>query len=734
VNDDQQAPVREGAYEMSVKFWPPAGRLLFGAAFYHEYQPAYLGCANEERLRVDLDLMRRAGFNVVRVGESVWSTWEPENGVFDLDWLAPVLDAAYEREISAVLGTPTYAVPMWMPRQHPEIAAVPANGRALSFGSRQEMDFTNPAYRFYAERLIRKVVSRYRDHPAVIGYQVDNEPGLVLLHNRDVFQGFVDHLRHLYGDVATLNREWGLVYWSHRLTCWADLWPPDGNVQPQYDLAWRRFQAGLVSEFIAWQAEIVRELARPDQFVTTCIAYDRPGVEDVDIASALDIMSGNAYYEMQDGFGHPSARPRVAGWVAQGIWAVYELADRMYSSKQAPFLVTETNAASIGGSSTNMPAYDGQWRQAAWALVSRGARMIEYWPWQSLDFGAETYWGGVLPHSQVPGRVYREVARIGEEFASVGPLACGAVPDYDIAVLYDTDSKFALAGQSPLVKRDGPSDPDSYWQIVTSFYRGAFDAGLQVRFVRPRQLFGLRRPGEAPQQPTSPAEFAAANPVLLVAAFFTASDEDLEWMEGYAAAGGHLVLGPRTGYADREGRARVETQPACLHKAAGSWYEEFSNLAEPVPVRAAGASEFGLEAGAVATDWVDCLNLVDAEPLAHYEHPHFSRWPALTTRPHGSGRVTVIGTVPGQAFARSIAAWLVPAPVAGWGRLLGPVRATTATVHDGCRLHFLHNWSWHPGSVSAPVQLEDAISGERFDLGDQVTLKAWDVRVLRAKS
>ena len=147
--------------------------------------------------------MRRAGFNVVRLGESVWSTWEPENGAFDLDWLAPVLDAACEREISVVLGTPTYAVPMWMPRRHPEIAAVPANGRALSFGFRQEMDFTNPTYRFYAERLIRKVVSRYRDHPAVIGYQVDNEPGLTLLHNRDVFQGFVDHLRHLYGDVTT---------------------------------------------------------------------------------------------------------------------------------------------------------------------------------------------------------------------------------------------------------------------------------------------------------------------------------------------------------------------------------------------------------------------------------------------------------------------------------------------------------------------------------------------------
>ena len=711
-------------------------RLLFGAAFYNEYQPAYIGGDSGARLYDDFDLMRHAGFSVVRVGESVWSTWEPEDGVFDLDWLVPVLDAAHARGISVVLGTPTYAVPMWMARLHPEIAAVPATGRPLSFGSRQEMDFTNPTYRFYAERVIRKVVSRYRDHPAVIGYQVDNEPGLRLLHNRDVFQRFVDHLRRIYGDVATVNREWGLVYWSHRLSTWGDLWPPDGNAQPQYDLAWRRFQAGLVSEFITWQAGIVRELARTDQFVTTCIAYDRPGVDDVELALALEVVSGNAYYEMQDAFSHPSARPRSGGWAGAGAWAVYELADRMYSSKQAPFFVTETNAASIGPSWSNRPAYDGQWRQAAWALVSRGARMVEYWQWQSLHFGAETYWGGVLAHSRVPGRVYEQVARVGEELAKLGALASGSTPDHDIAVLYDVDSKFALAFQPPLPGPDGLGDPASYGRIVSAFYRGAFDAGLQVRFARPQQLFpgrarnGATGSGQLYRGPADPALFAAATPVLVAPAFFTAGDVDLEWLEAYAAAGGHLVLGPRSGYADREGRARVEVQPARLSKAAGAWYEEFSNLDEPVRVRVAAPGSLELAAEAAATEWVDCLNLDGAEPLTVYEHPHFGKWPAVTTQSHGAGRVTVVGTVPNQAFARSLAAWLVREPVSGWGQLLGPARATTASLAGGGKLHFLHNWSWGRCSLSAPGALEDALSGEKFAPGDKIGLGPWDVRVL----
>ncbi|GGX18326.1 hypothetical protein GCM10010383_55390 [Streptomyces lomondensis] len=92
-------------------------RVLFGAAYYYEYQPY-------ERLETDLDLMAEAKFTVIRVGESVWSTWstwstwEPENGRFELDWLQPVLDGAHERGISVVLGTPTYAVPPWLARQY----------------------------------------------------------------------------------------------------------------------------------------------------------------------------------------------------------------------------------------------------------------------------------------------------------------------------------------------------------------------------------------------------------------------------------------------------------------------------------------------------------------------------------------------------------------------------------------------------------------------------------------
>ncbi|MEV4290725.1 beta-galactosidase [Nonomuraea bangladeshensis] len=692
-------------------------RVLFGAAYYLEYEPAYgPGEPPAERLKTDLDLMADARFTVIRVGESVWSTWEPENGRFELDWLRPVLDGAHERGISVILGTPTYAVPPWLARLHPEIAGEDATGRRLGWGARQEADFTHPAFRFHAERVIRKILARYAAHPAVIGFQVDNEPGLHLLHNHGVFQRFVDHLRDRYGDVETLNREWGLVYWSHRLSTWADLWTPDGNVQPQYDLAWRRFQADQVTEFIGWQADLVREYARPGQFVTTCISYTRQGVQDDRLAARLDVAAGNPYYDMQDGLALPDPTPdgHEQKWKTTGVWAMYRTADWMFASKQAPFLVTETNASSIGFAWDNRPAFDGQWRQAAWAHVARGARMIEYWQWQTLRFGAETYWGGVLPHSGVPGRAYAELARLGAEFDKAGPLVAGLEPDADVALVYSTPSKWLMQKHPPLATPGGDPDPAAYHRIVDPFYRGAFEAGRQVRIVHDGQLRDL-----------TPEEAVRRHAVLLAPALYLAEDATIDWLAAYAHAGGHLVLGPRTAYADHEARARHEPAPARLVAAAGVRYDEFSNLTGALPLR--GGGPLDLPPGASATRWADGLTVLDADVLATYDHPHFGRWPAITTRRHGAGRVTYVGTVPDRATARALAQWLAPVPASGWPDLPASVTATTGTSPDGRRVHVVHNWSWEPVRVQPPAPLTDALDGTPVA---GLELGPWDVRVL----
>jgi beta-galactosidase len=674
--------------------------ILFGAAYYAEYQPA----GTVER---DLDLMRDAGFTVIRVGESVWTTWEPREGVFDLDWLQPVLDGALERGIGVILGTPTYAVPPWLQRLHPEIAAESSTGVRNGWGARQEMDQSHPAYRFYAERVARKVVARYADHPAVIGYQVDNEPGMQLPHNEHTFQRFVGWLQDRYGTLEDLNREWGLVYWSHRLSDWADLWRPDGNLMPQYQLEWRRFQSTLATELIAWQADLVREYSRDDQFVTTCISYSRPQIADDELVTSLDVVAGNPYYMMQNGLDRHAEFPRAAEWWHSGVWALFEWGDRAWSSAETQYLVTETNAQSIGHSWQNHPPYPGQLRQAAFALLARGGRMIEYWHWHTLHFGIETYWGGVLPHSQVPGRIYREVAALGQALGAIGTALDEHVPDADVVLLYSTDTKWSFEFYPPLARPDGSKDPQAYLRIFDAYYRGLHEAGAQVRVQH------LARFVETPV-----AELVDRFPVLVAPAVYVADDAVLDHLRAYAEAGGHLVVGIRTGYGDELARARLAVAPAHLADAAGVSYDEYSNIGSPLPVEAS----FPLEPGSAGTDWVDVLRVDDADVVATYAANELGASAAVTTRPFGSGRVTYVGTVPNPEFGRSLAAWLVPDTARS--RWSAPDAVTVATGRSGSRdVAFVSNWSAEPASVTVPWTATDLVDGTSHAAGDTLLLE-----------
>ena len=689
----------------------------FGTAYYAEYQPY-------ERLATDLDLMAEAGINVIRVGESVWSTWEPREGEFDLDWLAPVLDGAQERGISAILGTPTYAVPPWLRRTYPETTAYKATGVPIPYGARQDVDYSHPAFRHLAERLIRKIVDRYRDHPAVIGWQVDNEPGHKLFYNPSVFSGFLEYLRERYGDVEALNRRWGLTYWSHRLSDWADLWPPDGNTTPSYDLAWRRYQARLTHDYIAWQAELVRRLVPAEQFVTTCVALGQVGLDITEVGRPLDVVGTNVYYATQDGLELPGPQKLSGGlypfFVSWGgpAW-LYLQADLSRGTSQQPFLVTETNASSIGGSADNFPSYAGQLRQVVWALVARGARLVEYWHWHSLHYGAETYWGGILPHSLQPGRIYTELAEVGAELGEHADLIANLDARSEVGLLVSAESRWAMEFLGPL-RAPGAGwmgDPQSYDRILAACYRGLFDAGLSMDIVAPSQL------------PADPEEAVRRWPVLVVPGLYIADDATLAALDAYATAGGHLVLTLRTGYADEEAVARHEVMPGALRGAAGVRYEEFSNLTEEVAVHAAGQ---GTIAGG-ATAWADGLIAEGAEVLATYDHPHLRQFAAITTHAHGSGRVSYLGTVPDRQLARSFAVWInaISLPKDPW-RISWPstVRTTSSVTPDGQLLRFVHNWSWEHAEFSVPAAAHPLGAEKSLDAGGMLSLGPWDVAVL----
>ncbi|MFI7413315.1 hypothetical protein ACIBU0_32040 [Streptomyces sp. NPDC049627] len=168
---------------------------------------------------------------------------------------------------------------------------------------------------------------------------------------------------------------------------------------------------------------------------------------------------------------------------------------------------------------------------------------------------------------------------------------------------------------------------------------------------------------------------------------------------------------PTTRPSTGEARARLEPAPGRLADVAGG----------PLDLPEGGT--------ATGTHWIECLNVIDAEVLAEYDHPLFGRWAAAATRRHGAGRVTCVGTVPGRTPARAPAAWPAPTACHGWGDLPASVTVTTGTSGDGRRVHVVHNWSWDPVRVVAPVELTDVLGDDGVPAGTELELGAWDVRV-----
>ena len=252
-------------------------------------------------------MMKATGITVVRIAESTWGTLEPKPGVFDFSHVDRVLNAMDKAGIKVIVGTPTYAIPTWLAREHPDVLVVTPKGPA-EYGRRQNMDITNPAFREAAQRVIVALVDHVKDHPSVIGYQLDNETKSYDTSGPNVQAAFVKSMRQRFPDLAAMNKEFGLDYWSNRVNDWEDFPSANGTINASISSAFAEFQRGLVTDYLAWQAALVRDHARKGQFVTQNFDLDWRGysygiqsaVDHFAAARALDVAGIDIYHATQD--------------------------------------------------------------------------------------------------------------------------------------------------------------------------------------------------------------------------------------------------------------------------------------------------------------------------------------------------------------------------------------------------------------------------------------------------
>ncbi len=662
--------------------------VLYGAAYYTEYMPY-------ERLEKDVQLMQQAGISVVRVGESSWGLWEPEDGRFEFAWMDRVVDRMHQAGIKVIMGTPTYSVPAWMYKEHPEIFVTRLDGKTIGYGLRQNTDLLNPTYRFYCERVIRKILEHYKDHPAIIGYQVDNETSSAGAANHDVQTGFVSYLKNKFKTVDALNQDWLLNYWGQRLNGWEEIPPREGILNPGWKLEWERYSQWITTDFLSWQAAIVNQYKRPGQFVTHDLAGPpRPEVNEFDIGRSLDIVAVNPYHGTQDDFdGIGSSLP----------------GDYSRSLKQTNYLVTETNAQTIGwNSKTQFPPYDGQLRLDVYTHLSSGANMVEYWHWHSIHNGQETYWKGVLSHDLEPNRAYAEVSRTAHELRKIGPHIVDLKRDNKVALLYSGDSRQGI--------RFMPfSDQADYESVMRGMYAALYRLNVAVDFVFPDSA-GLSR-----------------YKLIVVPPLYVADDQLLERLTEYVRDGGHLVMAFKSGFTNEFDTVRWTMAPGPLREAAGFHYQEFSNLKTSLSLK---DDPFKAGPDNKVSDWAEMLIPDTAQPLAFYDHPFFGKYPAVTRNRFGKGTLTYEGTVLTDKLQENVLLDVLGiAGLTGADQALPPnVRVKHGVNRSGKTIHYYLNYSNDSQAFAYPYGSgTDLLTDGRVMHSQQVILKPWDLAIIEEK-
>jgi beta-galactosidase len=674
--------------------------VLYGAAYYPKYMPY-------DRLDKDVDLMQKAGITVVRVGESTWSSWEPRDGEFQFAWMQRVLDRLHQAGIKVILGTPTYSIPTWLYKEHPEILVL-HNGTAppLSdpyeptypsslppgyYGPRQNYDFLNPYFRQHAERVIREIINHFKDHPAVIGYQIDNETEPTDVSTPYENAAFLERLKQKYKTPETINKIWGLTYWGQLVDKWEDLPPRDGILNPGYKLEWENFQHDIVTDYLAWQAKIVNEYKRPDQFITQDFSGGiHTNLDQWAIARSLDIVAENPYFATQ---------ARLNG---RSIWLSDDLAR---SLKHSNFLVTETNAQTIGWDSrTQYPQYPGQLRLVVYSHLAAGANMVEYWHWHSLHYGQETYWKGVLSHDLEPNRTYAEVTRVASELKRLGPELVDLKKDNKVAILVSVDSANALS-YMPV------SDKVNYTTVLEQMYEALYDLNVEADFVQ------------------------AGDPnlgrykVILVPPLYSASDAVLQQISDYVKSGGHIVMSFKSGFTDEHSTVRDVMAPGPLLAVCGFHYQEFTNL--PAAERLT-PDPYALGDQNTGSVWEEFLVPDTAEVVTWFDDPYW-HFPAITRNKYGSGTLTYEGTFLSDMLQRAVIKDVLRrAGVTNADEELPPaVRAKRGLNRQGKLLHYYFNYSGQEQTFSyLHGDGSDLSSGNSVIKGKILHLSPWDVVII----
>jgi beta-galactosidase len=654
----------------------PSTHLYFGGDYNPEQWP-------ESVWLDDMRLMKEAGVNLVSIGIFSWAKLQSAPGVFHFEWLDRLMDLLAKNQIQADLATATASPPPWLIKLHPEILPTLENGTRWSQGSRQHYNPSSSAYRNACVELVTALANRYKDHPALAMWHINNEYACHVPadYGDETADAFREWLKARYGSLDKLNDAWGTAFWSQHYYAWDEILPPRAAptfLNPGQSLDFLRFSSDALLECCLIEARILRKIS-PDKPITTNFMEWVKALDYRKWAQAIDFTCLDIYPEPTG-----SNRP-----LAQN-------ADMTRSWKDGkPWLIMEQVTTHVNWRDRNATKAPGLMRLWSYQSIARGADGICFFQWRQARAGAEKFHGSMVGHGDpATQRCFQEVKQLGNELALLSAIA-GTRFEADAAIWFDQENWWAL---------ELPSKPNNnlkYNRAVENIYTALLARNVATDFVFDDSDLSRYK-------------------LLFVPTLYLVKPGVAEQLEAWVAAGGIAVFTYFSGIVDEADRVLLGGYPAPFRKLLGLTVEEW---AVPPDDRNSTVSSNveGFAKSYNSSFWAEVIRPEGAETIATFGSEYYAGLPAVTRHRFGRGEAWYLGTELEPAFYEDLVSHL--RAKAGIHPPLQVPADVEVTRRSGGGRDFL--FLLNHGATIATIDL-DGILGEELITGN-VTDESWQL-------
>jgi beta-galactosidase len=606
-----------------------------GTAYYPEHWVhPYAGTPEDPESRWDEDaaLMVSAGLSVVRMGEFCWGLYEPEEGKYDFAWMRRAMDVMGRHGLQVILGTPTAAPPVWLTQKHPEILPVDQCGVAMREGTRKAYCMNSDLYWAYCRKIITALAKTLGDHRNLVGWQVDNGLGAhdtESSFNEETRREWHGWLKQKYQTVDRLNEFLGLRFWGQMVTDWEQVPMPmraPAIHNPALVVDWMRFSSDTIVAFTRMQIDILHEHC-PGKPVTNNLRALTRNFDHFDIGEALDFVGMDSEATIKSRSSENAcALDMMRSLKKTGISAP--------GDEKKGFWIVEQKAGHVDWQDVNSLVRPGVVRLFTYQSISRGANGILYFFWRQPRIGCEKFYGGVLTHDgKGDGRVYKEIAQVGEEMKLLEPLLKDTDVVAEVAILVSHENDWALR------LRPQPNNFFKQRDHVQLFYNALHDRNIPVDFCRP-------------------TEDLSSYKLVIAPSLHLLAGGEADLLKLYVQNGGTLVATFNTGLVDEHHIAPDTGYPHDLTDAFGLDVLEFDPLPPGEENHLVFKGAFPTSHLHPARTWCDLIEPKECQILATYAKDFYAGRPAMTMNTFGLGKAIYIGTQSHQHFYYDLIVWL----------------------------------------------------------------------------